>query len=60
MILPDDKIVSFQNDNGNENNALPIRKMPKIYRKIYTITPAETFDRYQKIYPELFANCDSA
>lgn len=58
MILPDDKIVSFQNDNGNENNALPIRKMPKIYRKIYTITPAETFDRYQKIYPELFANCD--
>lgn len=49
MILPDDKIVSFQNDNGNENNALPIRKMPKIYRKIYTITPAETFDRYQNI-----------
>ena len=22
MILPDDKIVSFQNDNGNENNAI--------------------------------------
>ncbi|MEY8685753.1 transglutaminase domain-containing protein [Bacteroides sp. AN502(2024)] len=58
MILPNGGVVSFQNDNKNDNNTLPIRKMPKIYRKIYTIIPRQTFDNTQKECPELFANCD--
>lgn len=58
MILPNNEVISFQNDNKNDINTLPIRKMPKIYRKIYTITSKQSFDYAQKEYPELFANSD--
>lgn len=58
VILPNADIVSFQNDDESAENGLPIRKMPKIYRKVYTIHPKQSFGSTALEYPELFANCD--
>lgn len=41
MILPNDSVITFQNDEKNGANVLPIRKIPKVYRKVYTINSKE-------------------
>ena len=56
VILPNDSVIPFQDSDEDSRNGLPIRKMPKIYRKVYSITP-HTFDT-PAIYPELFSNND--
>ena len=59
MILPNDSVVTFQNDDENGVNTLPIRKIPKIYRKVYTITSKRLHSNYPAIeYSDLFANGD--
>lgn len=58
VILPNDSLVPFQsNDENKGDNGLPIRKMPKVYRKVYTITPIIDFDT-SLTYPDLFLNSD--
>lgn len=58
VILPNADVISFQNDDENSENGLPIRKMPKIYRKVYTIYPKQSSASTALGYPEPFANCD--
>ena len=55
MILPNDSVITFQNDEKNGANVLPIRKIPKVYRKVYTINSKESHEDFSSECPELFA-----
>ena len=57
-ILPNEKTISFQNENNNDINDLPIRKVPKIYRKSYTIVSNQLHDTMVFDFPQLFKDCD--
>lgn len=58
VIQPNDSIVIFQNNNKNGSNNSIYRKAPKIYRKVYSITPKIRYCGNRTEYPEIFSDCD--